>query len=188
MTSPETDNLEAIARDLKTKASLTPGEALVKAMSGTLTVAEALEMGGVASAYIVAGMRFTGSATKISAQNLLRVCFDVILSTTNLGGELERLQWVEARLGDLVKAWETPTLPDAPTGLDRGLRTAAGELLEVLDASHMDGDKRPPLPERTVLVLAIGHEIGTEEDAARIQRAVQMAINHPTWVDDMAGE
>jgi hypothetical protein len=175
--------LEGIARDLKAKASLTPGEALIKAQDGKLSTAEALEMGQVAAAYMVAGMRFTGSQTKISAQNLLRVCFDVVAAD----GELARLQWVEARLAELVKAWETPTRPGQPTSLDRGLMTAAGELQDVLEASHLDGDKRPPLPERTVLVLAIGHEIGSEETAARIQAAVNMAVNHPDWVDSMLG-
>lgn len=184
MTSPETDNLEAIARGLKDRASLTPHAALAKAMEGKLTTAEAVEMGQVAAAYITAGMRFTGTTVKVSAQNLLRVCFDVIVAD----GELARLQWVEARLADLVKAWETPTRPGQPTSLDRGLRTAAGELLEVLEASHLDGDRRPPLPERTVLVLAIGHEIGSEDQAARIQRAVSLAINHPDWLDAMGGE
>ena len=182
MTSPETANLELIAKGLKARASLTPGEALVKAMDGKLTVAEALEMGGVASAYIVAGMRFTGSATKVSAQNLLRVCFDVIF--TDGLPELERLQWVETKMADMIREWEQPTSETHGNTLDRGLQRAAGELLEMLDASHLD--HREPLPERTVLVLAVGHELDGD-DAARIQRAVAMAINHPTWVDDMAG-
>lgn len=173
-------DLEVIARDLKAKATLTPGEALVKAMDGKLTTAEALEMGQVAAA----GMRFMGNVPKISAQNLLRVCFDVIVAE----GEFDRLQWVETRLGELVKAWETPTTPGKPTSLDRGLMTAAGELQDVLEASHLDGDNRPPIPDRTVLVLAIGHEIGSEETAARIQLAVNMAVNHPDWVDDMMGD
>jgi hypothetical protein len=173
---------EKIARDLKAKATLTPDEALTKAGHGTLTTAEAMEMGSVAAAYLAAGMRHIGAKSQISASHLLRVCFDVILAD----GELARLQWVEGRLAELVKAWGTPTMEGKPTGLDRGLQTAAGELSEVLEASH--DSMRPPFPDRTVLVLAIGHEIGSADQAARIQRAVSMAVNHPDWVDSMTGD
>lgn len=181
MTSHSETDTEAMAHQLKALASLTPHEALVKAAEGKLTVAEAGEMGAVASAYIVAGMRHVGGTSKISAQNLLRVCFDVI--HTNGLPELERLQWVEGKLAEMVREWDQPTSEALANTLDRGLQRAAGELLEMLDASNLD--HREPLPQRTVLVLAIGHEMDSDQMAARIQRAVAMAVNHPGWIDDM---